>query len=197
MKVFFAVFLSLSFLCMLQGESPADEVTLYDFEKDPQGWTMPDWALAKKDYVGEGISISEFHASHGRYSLEFKVNFPSTREWRGAYVECPVDIQDWSNYGSLEADIFLPENAPKGLRARIILTIGADWKWTEMNKAVKLEPGEWTVIKVSLKPDSLNWRLFITDAFRQDVKKIDIRIESNGGVMYRGQVYIDNVKLAQ
>lgn len=189
--------LVVSFLSVFQAEAPANEVILYDFEKDPQGWSIPDWTLAKKDYVGEGISVSEFQASNGRYSLEFKVGFPSLREWRGAYIECPVDIQDWSNYGSLEADIFLPPSAPKGLRAKLILTIGPEWKWTEMNRAVKLEPGEWTVIKVDLKPGSLNWRSFITDEFRQDVKKIGVRIESNGGIIYRGPVYIDNVKLAE
>ncbi len=189
--------LAISFLSVFQTEAPANEVVLYDFERDPQGWNIPDWTLAKKDYVGEGISVSEFHASHGKYSLEFKVNFPAAREWRGAYVECTVDIQDWSNYGSLEADIFLPEGAPKGLRARIVLTVGSDWKWTEMNKALKLEPGEWTVVKVDLKPGSLNWKSFITDEFRQDVKKIGVRIESNGGIIYRGPVYIDNVKLSE
>src|SRR3989338_4163404 len=107
----------------------AEEIVLYDFEKDPQGWKIPDWALAKKDYVAEEIGISEFYASRNRYSLEMQVNFPVVKEWRGAYAECPVDIQDWSEYGWLEADILLPKESPKGLRAKLILTVGDDWKW--------------------------------------------------------------------
>jgi len=86
-------------------------------------------------------------------------------------------------------------DAPRGLRARLILTVGDDWKWSESNKALRLTPGEWTVIKVSLLADSLDWRRFITDEFRSDVKKIGLRIESNG-VPYEGSIFIDNITLS-
>ncbi len=196
-SIFIFFFLLVTGYWLLVTVSHAEDVVLYDFEKDPQGWNIPDWALAKKDYVGEEIGISEFYASRNRYSLELRTNFPVGREWRGAYVECPVDIQDWFEYNWLEADLLLPKEAPKGLRAKLILTVGEEWKWTEMNRAVKLEPGEWTVIKVDLRQGSQNWRSFITDDFRRDVKKIGIRVETNGGVVYKGPVYIDNVKLSK
>ena len=193
----FSLFLVSGFWFLVTDILHAEEIVLYDFEKDPQGWNIPDWALAKKDYVAEEIGISEFYASRNRYSLEMQINFPVVKEWRGAYAECPVDIQDWSEYGWLEADILLPKESPKGLRAKLILTVGDDWKWTEINKALRLEPGEWTVIKVDIRGGSANLRSFITDDFRRDVKKIGIRIESNGGIAYKGPVYIDNIKLSR
>jgi len=172
------------------------EIELYSFEKDPQGWEIPDWAIGKKENVAEEIGISEFQASSGKYALELGVNFPSNGGWKSAYVERIVDVTDWTPFKSMSTDIFLPANAPRGLRARIILTVGDDWKWTEMNKSIPLAPGEWTVLKVDLSPDSLSWRRFISDTFRSDVKKIGVRIESNGNIPYKGSVYIDNVRLS-
>ncbi|MFA6079129.1 MAG: hypothetical protein WC779_05225 [Candidatus Omnitrophota bacterium] len=172
------------------------EILLFSFEKDPQGWEVPDWAIGKKDHVVQEIGISEFQASAGKYALEASVDFPNEPGWKGAYVERVVDVTDWSPFKYLTADVFLPKEAPRGLRARIILTVGDEWKWTEMNKSIMLTPGEWTVLKVDLSADSLNWKSFITDSFRSDVKKIGIRVESNGNVQYKGPIYIDNIRLS-
>ncbi len=195
-KIFFILLITLTFHIFLPRSILSKEIILYNFEKDPQGWEIPDWALEKEDHVAEEISISEFYASNGRYSLEVKANFEGLPGWRGAYIERVVDITDWSPFKYLSVDIFLPKDAPRGLRARIILTVGEEWKWTEMNKSVPLTPGEWTVIKVDLMPESTDWRRFITDEFRADVKKLGIRIESNGKIAYKGPIYIDNVKLS-
>ncbi len=190
-------FLILSVLLSLfQVNAFSGEIVLYSFEKDPQGWEVPDWTLEKSDYVGEEVSISEFYVSDGKYSLELRADFPGGSDWRGAYAECTTGVSDWSIYDKLSADIYLPKETPHGLRARIILTVGDDWTWTEMNKSVSLVPGEWTIIKVDLSSDSLDWRRFVTDEFRKDVKKVGIRVESNGGVDYKGSIYIDNIKLS-
>ncbi len=192
-----ALFATLASLGALHAGELPKEVVLYDFEQDTQGWSIPDWAFSKEDHVGVEVGLSEFYTSHGKRSLELKVDFPGGKLWRGAYAECLVDVEDWSPYGSLQVDVLVPPGAPRGLRAKIILTVGEGWKWTEMNRAVKLEPGEWAVIKVNLRPGSLNWKSFITDEFRQEVKKIGVRVESNGGITYKGSVYIDNIKLLQ
>ena len=105
-------------------------------------------------------------------------------------------MTDWSPFNFLSVDLFLPKEAPQGLRARIILTVGEEWKWVEMNKTIPLTPGEWMIIKVDLTPNSMNWRKFIDDSFRSDVRKLGIRIESNGKIAYKGPVHIDNVKLS-
>ena len=193
LNIFFIIFLT---IISISGESCAREITLFTFEKDPQGWDIPDWATGKKDHVVRSLSVSEFNASEGKYALELGVDFSGLPGWQGAYVERVVDVTDWSPFNFVSVDIFLPNNAPRGLRAKFILTVGEDWKWTEMNRSIPLTPGEWTVIKADLTPESMAWRRFIDDGFRADVKKMGIRIESNGKISYRGPIYIDNVKLS-
>lgn len=187
------VLLTASVVC---GLACAREVTLYSFEKDPQGWDIPDWAVSKKDHVARSLSISEFHASSGKYALQVDVDFSGLPGWSGAYVERVIDVTDWSPFNSVSADILLPAGAPRGLRGKIILTVGEGWTWTEMNRSIPLTPGEWTVVKADLTPESMAWRRFIDDGFRADVKKMGIRVESNGKISYRGPIYIDNVKLS-
>ncbi len=193
LNIFFIILLTAAFTA---GASYAREITLYTFEKDPQGWEIPDWATGKKDHVVRSLSISEFNASSGKYALQLDVDFSGLPGWQGAYVERIVDVTDWSPFNFISADIFLPNGAPRGLRAKFILSVGDDWKWTEMNRSIPLTPGEWTVIRADLTPESMAWRRFIDDGFRADVKKAGIRIESNGKIQYRGPIYIDNVKLS-
>ena len=195
LSIFLIFLITAASLLLSAGDSSAREITLYTFEKDPQGWEIPDWALAKKDNAAKQLGVSEFHSSEGKYALEFDTAFSGLPSWEGAYVERVVDVTDWSPFGSISVDIFLPTTAPRGLRAKIILTVSDKWVWTEMNRSIPLTPGEWTVIRADLMPESMAWRRFIDESFRADVKKIGIRIESNGKVDYRGPVYIDNVKL--
>jgi hypothetical protein len=196
LKIFLILLITVIYYALSPGESYSKEMVLYSFEKDPQGWEIPDWAFGKTDHVARQIGISEFHSSEGKYSLETDVEFSGGPKWEGAYVERIIDVTDWTPFGYLSIDIFLPKNAPQGLRARVILTVGDDWKWTEGNKAYLLAPGEWTVIKLDLTPNSMSWRRFIDDSFRSDIRKLAIRIESNGKIAYKGPVYIDNVKLS-
>ncbi len=197
-KILFRVFLIAVLLsCLFAGPVPAKDVSLFSFETDPEGWEIPDWAFTKDDYVAKEVSISQIEASEGSNSLEIGVDFPTDPEWRGAYVERVIDITDWSPFKYLSVDIYLPKNAPQGLRARVILTVGEGWKWSEANKAFALVPGEWTVMKLDLTPESKNWRKYLTDEFRADVRKVGFRIESNGKIAYTGPVYIDNVRLLE
>jgi len=196
LNIFFIVLLTAAALLGIGGPSYAREIILYSFEKDPQGWEIPDWATTKQDHVARSLSVSEFNASEGKYSLEVNVDFSGLPGWQGAYVERVIDVTDWSPFKFASADIFLPNNAPRGLRAKIILTVSDGWKWTEMNRSIPLTPGEWTVIMADLTPESMAWRRFIDDGFRADVKKMGIRIESNGKIQYNGPVYIDNIKLS-
>lgn len=196
-KTFFIIFITVLFSAVFQENALAREFILYNFEKDPQGWEIPDWAMAKKDNAARQVGVSEFQASEGKYSLEFDVEFSGGPTWEGAYVERLCDVTDWSPFNSLSVEIFLPKDAPRGLRAKIVLTVGESWKWSEMNKTTPLSPGEWVVIKADLTPNSMNWRRFITDDFRADVRKLGIRIESNGKIAYKGPIYIDNVKLSE
>ncbi len=167
---------------------------IFGFEEKIPTWEIPDWCFEKEDYVGENIAISTKFASEGKSSLELMADFPGAR-WTAAYIEA-VEYFDWTPYKSLSADIFLPEDAPYGLKAKMILTVGEDWKWTEMSRLAKLVPGEWTTITASIIPGSADWRRTeVTDEFRTDVRKLGIRVESNMKPVYSGPIYIDNVRL--
>jgi hypothetical protein len=167
---------------------------LFGFEENVPTWEIPDWCFEKDDHVAESIAISNKYAKEGKSSLEVMANFPG-KKWTAAYVEIQ-QFFDWAPYKTISADIYLPKDAPFGLQARIILTVGKDWVWTEMARLVKLVPGEWTTVSASLIPGSTDWRRTqVTDEFRADVRKLGIRIESNMKPAYSGPVYIDNVRV--
>jgi len=47
-------------------------------------------------------------------------------------------------------------------------------------------------------PGSYDWKRTVPDeSFRADVRKIVVRIESNRRPIYKGPVYIDNVKIGK
>lgn len=181
-------------LCFITSTGFCEGKVLFGFEENIPNWEMPDWCLEKTDYVGESIAISNKFAREGNSSLELMVNFPGAK-WTAVYVEIRQDF-DWTYYKTILADIFLPKDAPFGLQAKFILTVGEDWTWTEMARLVKLMPGEWTTITADLSPGSSDWRRTqVTNEFRADVRKLGIRIESNMRPVYSGPIYIDNVRV--
>lgn len=190
-----AVFVAATLLA--SGSAFAADEVLFGFEAgDAEGWEIPDWAYEQDDYAaGEDIMISKDIAKQGKSSLAVITNFPGNK-WSGAITEV-AEYYDWTPYGTLSCDIYLPPDAPLGLKGKIILTVGDSWKWTEMSRSVKLTPGAWTNVSANLKPGSTDWRRTKpTDEFRADVRKIAIRIESNKPV-YKGPVYIDNIVLSE
>lgn len=179
---------------VVPGEAAQQEVLIYDFEEGIQDWIIPDWAKDSQDDVGKILSTSEEHASHGKGALQLLADFPGGK-WTGAYIEVLMPVTDWSPFGSIAMDVYLPSDAPPGLKARFILTVGENWTWTEMNRALDVAPGKWTTIKANLKPGSLDWKFFPTEAFRKDIRKIGIRVESDKRPVYSGPIYIDNIRL--
>jgi hypothetical protein len=179
-------------LVMATSAFSADTV-LFGFEGDVQGWEIPDWAYEQDDYVGEEIDFSNDFALEGSSSLKLTANFPGGK-WTGAVAEV-MEYFDWTPYSTISCDIFIPAEAPVGLRAKIVLTVGEDWRWTEMSRSIRLKPGEWNHVTANLKPGSVDWRRTKpTDEFRADVRKVAIRISSNKPA-YTGPIYIDNIVL--
>lgn len=174
----------------------AAEIVIYGFEGGLEGWTIPDWAKLSSDYVLKGVSVSKAVAQEGTSALELQAEFPGGR-WTGAYVEREVDVKDWTQFRHLSVSLYVPPEAPTGLKGRIILTVGEAWQWTEMNRAVPLQPGAWTTITVDLTPASLNWKFFLDEDFRKDVRKLGVRIESDTQPAYHGSIFMDNVCLAE
>jgi len=191
--------LLLLFICMFSivpFVRAEEDTVLFGFETGLQGWDIPDWAYEKPDHVQQSINKSEEYATEGSSSLEMMVEFPGGR-WTGAIVEI-MQFFDWSDYSKIACDIYLPENAPIGLKAEIILTVGDSWKWVEMSRAFFVEPGKWVTVQADLTEGSIDWRrIQVDNTFRQDIRKIDIRVFSNNKPAYSGPVYVDNVRVVK
>ena len=194
-KLFLTVIACMVTMLVVSGSAFSVDKVLFSFERDVEGWEIPDWAYEQDDYVGNELSACPGISSDGKSSLKLTVDFPGGR-WSGGVTEI-MEYFDWTPYSDVSCDIYLPEDAPLGLKAKIILTVGENWTWTEMSRSVKLKPGEWTKVSANLKPGSADWRRTTpTDEFRADVRKIAIRVESNKPA-YEGPIYIDNVVLSE
>ena len=166
---------------------------LFGFENGSQGWGIPDWALEKTDMVAKEVRLGKTGATEGQQALQVAVDFPGGK-WTGAIVEIE-EYFDWSPYSGLAVDVTLPADAPAGLKAKLIVTVGENWEWTEMRRAVQLTPGQTTTLRASLASGSEDWkRATVDDAFRKDVRKLAIRLESNKPA-FQGTFTLDNVRL--
>ena len=173
--------------------SGAAAKVIFGFEKGTQGWGIPDWALEKPDMVGKEVLVAKEGATEGSQALAIVVDFPGGK-WNGAIVE-DEEYFDWSPYSTLSVDVTLPAEAPAGLKAKLVLTVGENWEWTEMRRSIQLPPGQTTTITASLAAGSEDWKRTVVDEnFRKDVRKLAIRLESNKPA-YQGKFYIDNVRL--
>ena len=171
-----------------------EERTFYDFERGLGGWEIPMWAEGKIDHVAKNLQTSQDVASKGNSSMKMDTEFPGGM-WTAGLVEIQQYL-DLSPYRVIRADIYLPQGAPLGLKGKIILTVGDSWKWVEMSRSYALKPGEWVTLTADLTPGSVDWRrIQVDDAFRQDVRKIDVRVESNNKPAYTGPIYIDNIRV--
>ncbi|HOX09353.1 MAG TPA: hypothetical protein PLV09_01310 [Candidatus Omnitrophota bacterium] len=186
------VILAVSLLA-ISGFSHAAGTVLYGFEDDTGGWRVPDWALEKEDHVARDVSVSSDWASEGKKSMKVVSEYISGK-WSGAYIEIE-DYYDWSAYSKLSVDIYIPKDAPAGLKGKIILTTGEEWKWTEMSKTVPLTPGQVTTVTANLAPGSKDWKnTLVDDNFRKDVRKFGVRVENNKSE-WKGMYYVDNIRL--
>ena len=194
MKKRFTILLVMIGLLFCAISAQAEEEVVFDFEDGIQGWEIPDWAYEKPDHVQNSIEESDRAASNGNMSLMIDTDFPGG-SWSGAIVEV-MEYFDWSDFSTLACDIFIPEGAPEGLKAKIILTVGDTWKWVEMSRDYSVKPGEWVTMKADLMPGSIDWRrVQVDDSFRRDIRKIDVRIVSNNKPAYTGPIYLDNIRV--
>ena len=174
-----------------------EERTYYDFERgDLGGWEVPQWAQGKSGYVAKSAGVSDEFASKNQHSMKINADFPG-----GYWTAALVEIQQYLNlskYRVISADIYLPADAPKGLSAKMVITVGDNWRFVEMNRSFPLMPGEWVTITASIEPGSYDWKRIVPDEqFAEDVRKIAIRIESNLKPKYTGDIFIDNVRVGR
>ena len=174
-------------------DKPVDKLTVGDFEEPQLTWNIPDWALEKADHVAKDIKLSTDVASSGKQSLKIDANFPGVN-WTAAVVELE-DYLNFTPYQKIAVDVYLPKEAPPGLKGNIVLTVGEGWTWTEQLRPVMLEPGKWTTVEANIADESKDWKKAKVDAaWRADIRKIDVRVISDKKPAYTGPVYVDNVR---
>lgn len=204
MKIITSILITL-FLVLAFGEAfGAEDQIVFDFEETTENWKVPDWAFYQNDHKAQEVETSDKYASSGERSLKLMCEFPGD-VWTAALVERKGDM-DLSEYDTISVDIYLPKKGPRGLiEARIILTVGEGWRFTEMRSAVPLRRGKWVTVKVNLDKGEegiTEWRgrgekrLFLNI---DKIRKIAVRIEYNAapphriGPRYRGPIFIDNL----
>lgn len=194
MKKIFVLAVAIAMVISVSSLARAEEKVVFSFEKDAQGWEIPEWALEQEDHVAKTVEASKDFAKDGDGSLKVMTAFPG-KIWSAAIVE-DFEYFDWTPYKTISVDIYIPKEAPIGLKAKIILTVGESWKFTEMARSIALVPGEWVTVSASLIPGSEDWKkTVVDDNFRKDVRKVSIRVESNKKPEYSGPIYIDNIRL--
>jgi hypothetical protein len=173
-----------------------EERTYFNFEDSLEGWEVPAWALGKADHVAKEVVVSRDMASSGRSSMKVTADFPGG-VWTAALVEVQQYL-DLGVYRVIKVDVYLPKTAPEGLKAKLVLTVGDNWKFVEMNGGVPLIPGEWSTITANIEPGSFDWKRVVPDeAFAKDVRKVAVSVESNGNPVYSGVFYVDNVRVGK
>ncbi len=170
-----------------------EERVYYGFEDDLAGWEIPLWASGKTAYVAHEAAISDEFASDGNKSMKINADFPGDL-WSAGLVEIQQYL-DLSPYRVIRADLYIPRDAPMGLKAKFILTVGDNWKFVEMSRSVPLIPGKWVMLNANIEPGSYDWKRVVPDEeFAEDVRKIAIRIESNRKPKYSGPIFVDNIR---
>ena len=166
---------------------------LFDFEYDSENWEIPDWAIDKQDHIATELTHVTGLGSTGNGSLEIQTEFAGSF-WNGAVIELAQYIS-FAGFELISIDIFLPTDAPKGLRGKLIVTYGNDWKFVEMSRSQRLEPGQWNTLMANISDNSMDWKRMNPDeTFRSDIRKLALRIESNKPA-YSGPIYVDSLTL--
>ena len=196
MKKLVLIITAIALVGLFSTVARAEDKVLFNFEKDTQGWEIPDWALEQQDHVAKSIDIAKGVAKDGGNCLKIVADFPG-KAWTAALIE-NSEYFDWKAYKEVAVDFYIPKEAPAGLKAKIILTVGDNWKFTEMSRSIALKPGEWITISANILPGSEDWKkTVVDDAFRSDVRKIALRIESNKQPVYSGPIYVDDFRVVK
>ena len=174
----------------------SQEIMMYGFEDNNQGWEVLFWSCEQIEYCTGEVNISKAVSRQGNASLEMIVDFPGNR-WAAGIVEVEgkFDLSE-SKYSIF--DIYIPDTAPRWLETKLILAL-EDHHWLEMNKTFNLVPGKWTKVKANMKKNRKWWtaggQIKLTHSLKSEICKIGIRIESDN-IRYTGPVFIDNIVIS-
>lgn len=204
MKIFKILFMTASVIFMTANLSAYAEIE-FDFEHGNQGWSIPEWTIHREDYVGKLMEISSDKFMEQNSAIKLMCDFPR-KSWAAAIVEFEAKT-GLEAKNVVSADIYIPGKARRcELKARIIITVGPDWKVME-GKFVHLEHGQWNKVAAdfddfTLKAGGGSDQNSSVSIEPESIKKIAIRIEReatpwNPLRRYKGPVYIDNVTVGK
>ena len=168
----------------------ANPILLYDFSDGAEDWSMPDWPDANKSPQGQLLACSAIDGT-----LNIPLSFNKRAKTEG-FVNC-APTANWQRFRSVSAEIYVPANAPRGLRGSFFL-MGDGWKWNVPLETLLLEPGQWNRIEAPLNDEGLEsyWNVSygqFVDGLRQ-VIGFGIRITKPDGIeAYQGVFRLDNV----
>lgn len=185
----------------LAGKTEA--VTLYTFNRDTEGWQMPDWPNGNRDpngvlYKPKQVGYPTATDENNKSALYVPVNLVSGKPSQAFVGTAPGT--DWSLIDAISVDVYLPKDAPQGLDATLYF-MGNGWQWMLQKKDYILRPGEWTRIEAPLAGFQTDdaW-----DKTEQEIKaaltnviEFGVRISNgkDGSSAYLGPVYLTRFRV--
>jgi len=174
-----------------------DEVSalrlLDSFETDVSAgrWSEAGWADASRGADGSTLLTrrAAAGATEGGWALSVPVRFAG-QGYAQAYVGRAARFS-FRGSARLVADVTLPSGAPPGLRAKLILFLGPDARWTEPPEVAALAPG--ATVQVSL-PLAGAFDPAPERAAYGDVRGYGLKIEGSG-LTWDGALGLDRVRL--
>jgi hypothetical protein len=169
----------------------ADDRLVDGFEDDAAAtrWSLAAWADAGLDESGAVMAVAPTAsgATEGEAALAVPLRFAGQ-----GYAQAFVSRETSEDLGAAAAvaiDVTVPPDAP-ALGAKIILTLGPGYAWTEPNTAQPLAPGATTTVRLDLAgavdPP-------VDPALFADVRGIGLKVDASGAT-WRGAISIDNLR---
>jgi len=149
------------------------------------------WEAATRLSPSTTVQFAASPTERGRNAMRLKAGFP------GEAAVFTRLTEDWTGYGRMAFDVYLPKNAPRDMRAMVYVR-ERDWWWYQTLLPTLLRPGDWTKLIVDISPESDLWQAVghkrQWDGYAaQNVREVGLRIF--GHRKYTGPVYIDHIEL--
>jgi hypothetical protein len=124
---------------------------------DVSDWSRPDWADANKDENGIlYTAMTDSTESPGTIVSEWLFQ---TGGFSQGVIQQNVNFKDWSVYDEFLVDIYPVKNKDvTEINAKTILFPDGQWNEAKDQYGVKLKPGQWNTIKVSLANSAGIWK---------------------------------------
>jgi hypothetical protein len=165
----------------------AQEV-IFDFEQNVEGWGYTERVKGRQAQVS-----AERGSLGSKSSLKFEASFPGQTE-----VSVPLQRANWSAYGEVSLNIYLPDDAPNTTQA-LLFVKDRDHLWYQHLWSDYLRPGAWNHLRVPLAASAGAWEFRghhkpWNDTSRLALLELGVRVFCKDKP-FSGAVYLDKVTL--